>query len=140
MHRSRPWRPIWMVASLVWIVAVALYASKENDRQAERLNRWAAAVEAVINADPMVRTSAKELRTKLGDEQFIAAAPAAYPQVDLRETLRGYTDEMSRHPVHKHLLATLATWALGPPLCAYGLGVLAEGLIPVLRRRLATGR
>jgi hypothetical protein len=85
-----------------------------------------------------VRLSAKELRAKLGDEQFIAAAPAAYPHVDLRETMRGYQQEVARHPIQEHLVGTFLFWALVPPLVLYGVGVVAEVIAALLRRRRST--
>ncbi len=127
-----------MAASLVWVLAAALYVSSENDRQVERLGRWAAAIEAVINADPMVRISAKDLRAQLGDEEFIAAAPHAYPNVDLRETMRGYEQEMARHPINKDLVSTFLLWALIPPLVLYGVGLLVDAILALLRRRRST--
>ncbi len=127
-----------MVGSLIWVLAAALYVSSENDRQVERLGRWAAAIEAIINADPMVRISAKDLRAQLGDEQFIAAAPHAYPNVDLRDTMREYEQDMSRHPIHKDLVSTFLLWALLPPLALYILGVLADAIARLLRRRRST--
>lgn len=138
MEELRSWRPVWLAACLIWVLAVALYVSGENDRQVERLGRWAAAIESVINADPAVRLSAKELRAKLGDEEFIAAAPAAYPHVDLRETMRGYQQEVARHPIHEDLLGAFLLWALAPPLVLYGLGVVAEAIAALLRRRRST--
>lgn len=127
-----------MAGSLIWVLAAALYVSSENDRQVERLGRWAAAIEAVINADPMIRSSAKDLRAQLGDEEFIAAAPHAYPNVDLRETMQGYEQDIARHPIHKDLVSLFLLWALVPPLVLYGLGLLIEAIAAALRRRRST--
>ena len=138
MRHASPWRHVWMAGSLVWILVAALYLSSEHDRQVERLGRWAAAVEAVINADPMVRLSAKELRAKLGDEDFIAAAPKAYPNIDFRDTLKRYEREMAQHPVRRSLIATFLLWALVPPLVLYALGLLVDAIAFLLRRRRST--
>lgn len=127
-----------MAGSLVWVLAAALYLSSEHDRQVERLGRWATAVEAVINADPMVRLSAKDLRAKLGDEEFIAAAPKAYPNIDFRDTLKRYEREMAEHPVRRDPIATFLLWAVVPPIVLYVLGMLAEAIAALLRRRRST--
>ena len=123
-----------MLASLIWVAAVAFYASREHDRDMLRLNLWADAVEGIIDGHPMLPVSAKGLRAKLGDERFIAEAAHAYPQVDLRETLRRYGEDIAGHPFHKHPLGAFATRGLIPPGVLYLLGALADWL-GTLRRR-----
>ena len=130
-ERSRAWESLRVVASLVWIAAVGLYAAWQHDKQIERLRYWADSVEWTIDADPTVETSAVELRTRLGDEKFIAAAPAAYPRVDLRDTLQRCRVDMAKHPLHRQNAFMLVLWSLGPPAFLYFVGFAAARLRPL---------
>ena len=127
------WKQVWLLVSLVWVATAAFYASHVHDVEAQRLHLWADAIEGVINGDPMVAVSAKELRSKVGDEEFIGAAAAAYPQVDLRSVMRRYQQDMADHPPHEHLVATFALWALVPPLALGLLAFLAEWTTKLVR-------
>ena len=124
MGRKRPsgWNTFCIVVSAVWIAAVAFYAIWRHASDMERLRFWADSVEWSINADPMLDVSAKELRAKLGDEQFIAQAAAAYPRVDLRETLQRVEADQAKHPHRRYNGLKLFLWALAPPFALYLLG------------------
>src|SRR5689334_12924186 len=124
-----------MVASLVWVAAAAFYASSLHDRDVQRLKRWADTIEADINADPMVRMNAQQLRARVGDEAFIAAAARAYPHIDLRQTMHSYHQDMAAHPLSRNPLATFAIWGLVPPLVLFIAGLLMDALLAFLRRR-----
>lgn len=130
-ERSRAWESLRVVASLAWIVAVALYAAWQHDKQTERLRYCADSIEWTIDADPTVETNAVELRARLGDEKFIAAAAAAYPRVDLRDTLQRCRIDMERHPLRKQNAFVLALWSLTPPALLYFLGFAAARLRPL---------
>lgn len=130
-ERSHAWESLRVVASLAWIAAVALYAAWQHDQQTERLHYWADSVEWTIDADPTVQTNAVQLRTRLGDEKFIAAAAAAYPQVDLRDTLQRCRIDMARHPLRRQNALILALWALAPPALLYFLAFAAVRLRPL---------
>lgn len=130
-ERSRGWESLRVVASLAWIAAVALYAAWQHDKQTERLRYWADSVEWTIDADPTVQTNAVELRTRLGDEKFIAAAAAAYPRVDLRDTLQRCQIDLARHPLRRQNAFILVLWSLAPPALLYFLGFAAARLRPL---------
>lgn len=106
---------------MVWISGVAYVALWQYQTQDDRLRYWADSIEGTINGDPMVPRSAKELRSKIGDEAFIAAAPAAYPQVDLRDMMRRYRADMGRH--RRFDFRGAAALALLPPLVLYVIGL-----------------
>jgi hypothetical protein len=116
------WEVLWIVASVAWIAGVGLFALKQHQLAADRLRFWADSVEWIINADPMVPISAKELRGQLGDEKFITEAPKAYPKVNLQEIVRRYEADRAAHassyasPGVPFVLA-----ALLPPVLAYGV-------------------
>jgi hypothetical protein len=113
----------WFLVSM-WIAAVALYAIWHEATEVDRLRLWADSVEWSINADPLTKKNATELRAKLGDEKFLAAAAAAYPDVDLRDTLHRYESERASRPRYEHPILTFAFWALIPPAFLYAGGVL----------------
>jgi len=127
------WKQVWLLVSLVWVASAAFYASHVHDVEMQRVHLWADAIEGVINGDPMVAVSAKELRGKVGDEAFIGAAATAYPQVDLRGVMRRYQQDMADHPPHEHLVATFALWALVPPLALGFLAFVAEWTMKLVR-------
>ncbi len=114
----------WFVVSM-WMAAVALYAIWHEATEVDRLRLWADSIEWSINADPLTKKNATELRAKLGDEKFIGAAQAAYPDVDLRDTMRRYESDRASRPRYEHPVLTFALWALLPPvlLCAGGLAI-----------------
>ena len=116
MSRNRPQirESYWVVVSL-WVAAVALYAIWHEGTEVDRLRFWADSIEWVINADPLVQKNATELRSKLGDEKFIAVAPTVYPDVDLRETLQRYEADRASHPRYEHPIAVFALWTAIPP-------------------------
>ncbi len=115
------WQNAWLATSILWITAVAYVALWQYQTQDDRVRYWADSIEGTINGDPMVPRSAKELRARLGDEKFIAAAPAAYPQVDLRALMRRYEADMATRR-HFDFRLSLAL-ALLPPLLLYVFGV-----------------
>jgi hypothetical protein len=125
-ERSRGWNTFCIVASAVWVATVAFYAIWQHGSEAERLRFWADSIEWSINSDPNVEGNAKELRTRLGDERFIAQAAAAYPRIDLRETLRRYEADRASRPRYRHDALAFALSAVVPPSILYllGLGVL----------------
>lgn len=102
------------------MAGVAYIALWQYQTQDDRVRYWADSIEGTINGDPMVPKSAKELRSKVGDEAFIAAAPAAYPQVDLREMTRRYEADMAKRP--RFDLRSAVAFALLPPLVLYIFG------------------
>jgi hypothetical protein len=116
----------------LWVAAVSFYASRQHDRDVQRLAFWADSIEWLINADPMVPISAKEMRAKVGDEAFIAAAASAYPKVELRQTLRRYEEDMARRARSEHPVLAFLLWMLVPPVLLYalGLGAARLGLLP----------
>jgi hypothetical protein len=126
------WEQIWVLASLLWVAAVSFYASRQHDRDVQHLAFWADSIEWLINADPMVPISAKEMRAKVGDEAFIAAAASAYPKVELRQTLRRYEEDMARRARSEHPVLAFVLWMLVPPVLLYalGLGAARLGLLP----------
>jgi hypothetical protein len=132
-ERLKSWESFWIVAAVLWVAAVALYAIWTRGIEVERLRFWADSIEWTINADPMVEVSAKELRASLGDEQFIATAPAAYPRVNLKETMQRYEADLARRPRGMHDGLTFIAWALVPPTLLYLLTLLAMRLRAVLR-------
>ena len=123
------WESLWVVASVVWVAAVALYGFREHQATVERLRFWADSIEWIINADPMVEVSAKELRGKLGDEQFIAVAETAYPKVNLGTAMRRYETEMAAQPRYPHPAVLFVFWALIPPVSVYAIGRLLSSAI-----------
>lgn len=127
--KSLSWESVWVVTAVAWVAAVAFYAFREHQAVTERLRFWADSIEWIINADPMVEVSAKELRAKLGDEKFIAVAETAYPKVNLRATMRRYEAEVASQPLFEHAAMVLVLWALVPPLLAYGLAWLLSSAI-----------
>ena len=133
LERLRSWETVWIVASVVWVAAVALYAIWNHGMEVERLRFWADTVEWTINADPMVEVSAKELRASLGDEQFIATAPAAYPRVNLKEAMQRYEADAVRHPRRKADAISFVAWALVPPALLYLLAMLFLRIREALR-------
>lgn len=118
--KLRLWHNAWLVTSVVWISGAAYIALWQYQTQDDRVRYWADSIEGTINGDPMIPKSAKELRSKVGDEQFIAAAPAAYPQVDLRDMMRRYEADMARRP--RFNLRRAVALALLPPLVLYIFG------------------
>jgi len=134
LNHLKGWKNFSVLASLVWVAGAAHYGLWQHNTEAQRLSHWADTVEWVINADASVPVSAKELRSKLGDEQFIVAAAAAYPRVDLRETIRRYERDRVNRPRYEHPVVALVSWALIPPALLYGLGMMV-GWISSLRRR-----
>ena len=125
MNRTRPRvREGYWVAVSLWVAAVALFAIWHEGTEVDRLRFWADSVEWAINADPLVSKNATELRSKLGDEKFIAEAPAAYPEVDLHETLERYEADRASRSRFDHPLIAFAFWALIPPALLYVAGVI----------------
>ena len=118
----------WFLVS-IWMAAVALFAIWHEATEVDRLRVWADSIEWSINADPLTKNNAMELRAKLGDEKFIAAAQAAYPWVDLRDTMRRYARDRASRPRFEHPELTFVLWALIPPAFFY------VGLIVVYARR-----
>jgi hypothetical protein len=134
VERLNAWKSFCVVASVMWIAAVAFFAIWHEGMETDRLRFWADSVEWTINADPLVRMNAAELRYKLGDEQFIAAAADSYPDVDLRDTLRRYEVERASHPRYEHPAIAFVLWALVPPALLYALGLIFVSLRTALRR------
>ena len=131
MNRTRPKiREGYWVAVSLWVAAVALYAIWHEGTEVDRLRFWADSIEWAINADPLVRKNATELRSKLGDEQFIAAAPTVYPDVDLHETLERYQADRAVHQRFDRPLIAFAFWAVVPPMFFYGLGLITGWIRP----------
>ena len=129
-ERLGAWNTFCIVASAVWVAAVAFYAIWQHGSEAERLRFWADSVEWSINSDPNVEGNAKELRIQLGDEEFVARAAAAYPRIDLRETLRRYEADRASRPRYRHDALTLVLSAVVPPGMLYLLGLAALTLWP----------
>ena len=135
LRRSSRWETLWILATLIWIVALGVDTFKSHQAEAEWLNYWADSFEWVINADPMVPVSAKEVRAMLGDEKFIASAARLYPKVNLQETLRRYESAKLTRPYHEHVGRWFVLWALVPPLVLYGVGIVV-GWVVALGARL----
>jgi hypothetical protein len=133
LERLKSWESFWIVAAVLWVAAVALYAIWTHGIEVERLRFWADSVEWTINADPTVQVSAKELRASLGDERFIAAAPATYPRVNLKEAMQRYEADLARRPHRMHDAMSIVAWALVPPALLYLLALLAMRVRAVLR-------
>jgi hypothetical protein len=137
--QPRAWRKFCAIASVVWVAGVAFFAIWHEGTEADRLRFWADAIEMAINSDPFTTRNATELRSKLGDEQFIAAAPLAYPDVDLRDTLLRYAAERSGRSRVVHPTVELIVWAIVPPALLYALGLLFSSLPALWKRWLAKG-
>ncbi len=138
LKRSNGLRALWVLASLTWVVGLGVGTFWSHEAEREWLNYWADSIEWVVNADPTVPVSAKQVRAKLGDEAFIAAAPSLYPQVNLQETLRRYEADKANRPPHEHVNASFVLWALVPPVGLYGLGIVVGWIAGVLIRRGAS--
>jgi hypothetical protein len=134
LERLNGWQSLCLVASMVWVAAVALYAIWRHGSDVERLRYWADSIEWSINADPMIEASAKQLRARLGDERFITAAAAAYPRVALRETLQRYEAEEARRPREKYDAVSLVFWSLLPPGLLHAAGLIAACILGCFRR------
>jgi len=134
VERLNAWKSFCFVAAVMWVAAVAFFAIWHEGTETDRLRFWADTVEWSINADPLVTKNAAELRAKLGDEQFIAAAADSYPDVDLRETLHRYETERAGHPRYEHPLLAIVLWALLPPFMLYAVGLAFFSLRDALRR------
>jgi hypothetical protein len=138
-EQLRAWKKFCAVATVIWIAGAAFFAIWHEGTEADRLRFWADAIEMAINSDPTITRNATALRSKLGDEQFIAAAPLAYPEVDLRETLLRYAADRAGRSRIVHPTVELILWALIPPPLLYALGLLFSQLPGVLKRWLAKG-
>ena len=88
------WRDACFIASMMWVGLVIFTALWQYGSGQDRVRFWADVVEETINGDPTVETSAKTLRSRVGDERFIAEAQRAYPQVDLRDVLKRYRSDI----------------------------------------------
>ena len=128
------WKNFWLLASLLWVAGATLYGFWQHNTEAQRLSHWADTIEWIINADANVPVSAKELRSKLGDEQFIAAAAAAYPRVDLRDAIRRYERDRVNRPRYENPVVAFVSWALIPPALLYGLGIIIGWISSLLLR------
>src|ERR1051325_6716236 len=115
------WEGFWVQATLVWVAGVALSFFWQHKLEAQRLGYWAESIEWIINADPSVPASAKELRATLGNEKFIAVAPVAYPRVDLREIMRRYESDRANRTRYERPVVAFVLWALTPPALVYVL-------------------
>lgn len=135
LKHLKGWANLWAQASLAWVAGVTLYAISQHQIEVQRLNFWADSIEWIINANPGVPVSAKELRSKLGDEKFIAAAPAAYPRADLRETMRHYYQESTTRERNEHPVAAFVLWVLIPPALLYAFGIVVTLISSPLRKR-----
>lgn len=130
------WRSVWFSVSLAWVVGVAVDAHNRAELAEERLRLWADQVEYLINADPMVETSAKKLRSEVGDEQFIVEAPKAYPNVNLAPVVQRYDAEKAASGGSEEIRAgRVIALALAPPATAYAFARFAMPLLVALRRR-----
>jgi hypothetical protein len=130
------WEVLWIVASVAWVAGVGLFALQQYQLAAERLRFWADSVEWLINADPMVPVSAKELRGQIGDEKFIAEAPKAYPKGNVQEMVRRYEADRAAHPSgYARPGVPFVLAALVPPLVIYGLLAAVNFLLASRARR-----
>ena len=133
------WESFWLQAALVWVAGVALSFFWQHRMEAQRLNFWAESIEWIINADPSVPVSAKELRGKLGNEKFIEVAALAYPRVDLREILRRYESDRGTRTRYERPVVAFVLWALTPPASLYVFGMLVSAIASRLRRPKSSG-
>jgi hypothetical protein len=72
-----------------------------------------------------IETRVSAQRIELGDEQFIARAPALYPKIDFSKTLELYRSASANH--WQHQLGVAFAWflaAVAPPGLLYALGLL----------------
>jgi hypothetical protein len=134
VEQLNAWKRFCIVATVLWVAGMAFFAIWHEGTESDRLRFWADAIEMAINSDPTITRNATELRSKLGDEQFIAAAPLQYPEVDLRDTLLRYEAERAGRSRLLHPTLELIFWMLIPPLVLYALGLLVSSMPTVLRR------
>lgn len=121
------WQNVWLVVCVAWIAGVAYISLWHYQTLDDRQRYWADAIEGTINGDPMIPRSAKELRSRLGDQKFIAAAQAAYPQVDLRDMMRRYDAEMANRS--DFTLLDAVALALIPPSLLYLFGLVLAWIV-----------
>lgn len=110
----------WLVAGMVWVCLVSFAALWQYGRGEDRLRFWGDVVEETINGDPSVMASAKTVRSRLGDERFIAEAQQLYPQVDLRDVLNRYRSDAANR--WRLTFAEWMTLVLLPPPVLYLVG------------------